>query len=96
MPTAPLPETPVAATGEHSVGFLDIGTNSIRLLLVRFYPNHSFAVLTEHKETVRLGEGEFRKNRLQPEAMRRASLVCEKFAEIARSRGAEQIGRAHV
>jgi exopolyphosphatase/guanosine-5'-triphosphate,3'-diphosphate pyrophosphatase len=91
MPTAPLPETPVAATGEHSVGFLDIGTNSMRLLLVRFYPNHSFAVLTEQKETVRLGEGEFRKNRLQPEAMRRASLVCAKFAEIARSRGAERI-----
>src|SRR6476620_1839127 len=73
---------------EHVVGFIDLGTNSIRLLLVRINANHSFTVLSEQKETLRLGEGEFRRNTLQPEAMRRASLVCARFAEIARSRGA--------
>src|SRR5262249_44650669 len=45
----------------------------------------------EQKETVRLGEGEFRRSTLQPEAMRRAGLVCARFAEIARSRGAAQV-----
>jgi exopolyphosphatase/guanosine-5'-triphosphate,3'-diphosphate pyrophosphatase len=77
--------------GEHVVGFIDLGTNSIRLLLVRINANHSFTVLSEQKETVRLGEGEFRRNTLQPEAMRRASLVCARFAEIARSRGATEV-----
>lgn len=78
-------------SGEHTVGFIDMGTNSIRLLLVRINPNHSFTVIGEQKETVRLGEGEFRQNLLQPEAMRRAGMVCAKFAEIARSRGAEHV-----
>lgn len=77
--------------GEHTVGFIDLGTNSIRLLLVRINANHSFTVIAEQKETVRLGEGEFRRNLLQPEAMRRAGMVCQKFAEIARSRGAEHV-----
>ena len=74
---------------EHVVGFIDLGTNSVRLLLVRLNPNHSYTVLSEQKETVRLGEGEFRRNTLQPDAMRRAGLVCARFAEIARSRGAQ-------
>ncbi|MGQ0635204.1 MAG: Ppx/GppA phosphatase family protein [Planctomycetaceae bacterium] len=78
-------------TGEHIAGFIDLGTNSIRLLIVRINPNHSFTVLSEQKETVRLGEGEFRRNLLQPAAMRRAGLVCAKFAEIARSRGAQHV-----
>ncbi len=82
------------ATGlaaEQIVGFIDLGTNSVRLLIVRLNPNHSYTVLSEQKETVRLGEGEFRRNILQPEAMRRAGLVCARFAEIARSRGAREV-----
>jgi exopolyphosphatase/guanosine-5'-triphosphate,3'-diphosphate pyrophosphatase len=83
--------TPGTTNGEQIVGFLDIGTNSIRLLLVRFSAGHSFTVLSEQKETVRLGEGEFERSLLQPEAMRRAGLVCARFVQIARSRGAERI-----
>jgi exopolyphosphatase/guanosine-5'-triphosphate,3'-diphosphate pyrophosphatase len=80
------------ARGEHTVGFIDLGTNSVRLLLVRINAtNHSFIVLSEEKETVRLGEGEFRRNTLQPDAMRRACLVCARFAESARSRGATEV-----
>jgi exopolyphosphatase/guanosine-5'-triphosphate,3'-diphosphate pyrophosphatase len=77
--------------GGHIVGFIDLGTNSVRLLLVRINPNHSYTVLAEQKETVRLGEGEFRRSLLQPPAMRRAGLVCARFAEIARSRGATEV-----
>ena len=82
---------PVETRAEHTVGFIDLGTNSVRLLLVRINSNHSYTVLSEQKETVRLGEGEFRRNTLQPEAMRRAGLVCTRFAEIARSRGASEV-----
>ncbi len=87
-PSAPL--LPESRT-EHTVGFIDLGTNSVRLLLVRINSNHSYTVLSEQKETVRLGEGEFRRNTLQPDAMRRAGLVCARFAEIARSRGAGEV-----
>jgi exopolyphosphatase/guanosine-5'-triphosphate,3'-diphosphate pyrophosphatase len=77
--------------GEHIAGFIDLGTNSVRLLLVRINANHSYTVLAEQKETVRLGEGEFRRSILQPRAMRRAGLVCARFAEMARSRGATEV-----
>lgn len=70
---------------------MDIGTNSVRLLLVRINANHSYATLTQQKEVVRLGEGEFVAQYLQPEAMDRATLVCRKFAELSRSYGAAEI-----
>ena len=73
------------------VAFMDIGTNSVRLLIVRVKSNHSYATLTQQKEMVRLGEGEFVDHYLQPGAMDRAVLVCRKFAELARSYDAEEI-----
>ena len=79
------------AGAEHIVGFMDLGTNAARLLLVRITPNHSYTVITQQKEFVRLGEGEFSENTLQPAAMDRAVLVCRKFADLARSFGAEEI-----
>jgi exopolyphosphatase/guanosine-5'-triphosphate,3'-diphosphate pyrophosphatase len=73
------------------VGFIDLGTNSIRLLLVRIYFNKSYIILSERKETIRLGEGGFQREKLRPEAMDRAVVVCQKFAAMARSQGAQEI-----
>jgi exopolyphosphatase/guanosine-5'-triphosphate,3'-diphosphate pyrophosphatase len=73
------------------VALIDIGTNSIRLLLVRINPNQSFSILNQEKEVVRLGEGEFVDHHLQPQAMERAVLVCSKFGEMARAYEASEI-----
>jgi exopolyphosphatase/guanosine-5'-triphosphate,3'-diphosphate pyrophosphatase len=73
------------------VSFIDIGTNSVRLLLVRINSNQSYATITQQKEVVRLGEGEFIDQYLQPEAMNRAVLVCRKFVELSQSYGAKEI-----
>jgi len=73
------------------VAFIDIGTNSVRVLIVRIRPNHSFAVLNSQKETIRLGDHEFGERRLQKAAMDRAVLVCRRFRELARTLGAEEI-----
>ncbi len=70
---------------------MDIGTNSARLLLARINPNHTFTTLTQQKETVRLGEGEFALHRLTATAMQRAVQVCSRFARMARSFGAKEI-----
>jgi exopolyphosphatase/guanosine-5'-triphosphate,3'-diphosphate pyrophosphatase len=54
--------------------------------VVRFAADHSWAVLSMQKETVRLGEGEFGDVRLlQPAAMERAATVCARFADLARA-----------
>jgi len=76
---------------ERIVGFIDLGTNSVRLLLVRINRDKSYTILSQRKETVRLGEGEFITRRLQPEAMDRAVLVCQNFTQMARSKGAEEV-----
>jgi exopolyphosphatase/guanosine-5'-triphosphate,3'-diphosphate pyrophosphatase len=73
------------------VAFIDIGTNSIRLLLVRINPNGSFQPLTKQKETVRLGDKEFIDRILQPQAIERAVIVCKKFMELARAYRAEEV-----
>lgn len=75
---------------EQVVAFIDIGTNSIRLLVVRLNPNQSFTILTRQKQVVRLGEGEFETDEISTEAMDRAVLVAKTFTELARSFGATE------
>ncbi len=68
-----------------TVAYLDIGTNSARLMVVRIEADRSWSVVTMQKESVRLGEGEFGETRaLRPEAMERAAAVCARFADLAR------------
>ena len=78
-------------SSEHVAAFVDVGTNSIRLMLVRIQPSHAYAVISQQREQVRLGEDEFVAGRLQAAAMERAVLVCKSFAELARSYGAAGI-----
>ncbi len=73
------------------VGFIDIGTNSIRLILVRLNPNYSYSILREDKEVVRLGENVFKKNILEPNTMDRAVLVCKKLLEVAKGFSASEL-----
>jgi exopolyphosphatase / guanosine-5'-triphosphate,3'-diphosphate pyrophosphatase len=73
------------------VAFMDIGTNSIRLYVVRISPNLSWSVLTRQKQVVRLGEGEFGDDPvITPEAMDRAVQVCHRFHDLARAHGATE------
>lgn len=78
-------------TKEKSVAFLDIGTNSVRLLLVRINPNLTYTTISLQREPVRLGEGEFTDGYLRPEAINRAMVVCKQFADMARSNDAKEI-----
>jgi exopolyphosphatase/guanosine-5'-triphosphate,3'-diphosphate pyrophosphatase len=67
------------------VSFIDIGTNSVRLFVVRLNPNHSYSILTQQKQQVRLGEGEFEEEEILPEAIERLVIVCKKLTELART-----------
>jgi exopolyphosphatase / guanosine-5'-triphosphate,3'-diphosphate pyrophosphatase len=67
------------------VSFIDIGTNSVRLLVVRLNPNHSYSILSQQKQQVRLGEGEFDNEEILPEATERLIIVCKKLSELART-----------
>ena len=67
------------------VSFIDIGTNSVRLLVVRLNPNHSYTILSRQKQQVRLGEGEFEEEEIQADAVERLTVVCRRFTDLART-----------
>lgn len=87
-----MPDRNFMEPNEHKVvAFIDLGTNSARLLIIRLNPNCSYSVLTQQKEVVRLGEGEFADNILTPDAITRTVIVLSRFAEIALSFKASEI-----
>ncbi len=73
------------------VAFIDIGTNSISLLLARIHPDKTYAVLDKREEIVRLGEGEFIDQSIQPAAIQRAVEVCGNYVNLARRAQADEI-----
>ena len=76
---------------ERVIAFIDLGTNSARLLIVHLYDNYSYRILRQHKITVRLGEDEFVSGYLTDEAMNRAIVVCRGFYETALNFSAVEI-----
>ncbi len=72
------------------VGFIDIGTNSVRLLAARIHGDGTYRILSRQKQAVRLGEGTL-DGMLTEEAIDRTVLACGRFAALARSFGAEEI-----
>jgi exopolyphosphatase / guanosine-5'-triphosphate,3'-diphosphate pyrophosphatase len=70
---------------------IDIGSNSIKLVVVDAASADSFAVLARDKETVRLGHETLREGFLSPEAVERAAECVKRFRSIAEARGAERV-----
>jgi exopolyphosphatase/guanosine-5'-triphosphate,3'-diphosphate pyrophosphatase len=72
------------AASSSSVGLIDLGSNSIRLLVFRINPNKSYTMLTRHKQMIRLGEGSFSSRLLSEGAIKRATDAMLNMAEICR------------
>jgi exopolyphosphatase/guanosine-5'-triphosphate,3'-diphosphate pyrophosphatase len=70
---------------------IDIGSNSIKIVVVEATTSESFAVLGREKESVRLGHETLRNGELSPEAIERAADTIGRFRSIAETRGAEKI-----
>lgn len=70
---------------------IDIGSNSIKLVVVDAAASDSFAVLTREREMVRLGHETLLKGHIGRAAMLRAAECIKRFRLIAEARGAESI-----
>src|ERR1051325_1226856 len=70
---------------------IDIGTNSLHMIVVRVRTDLSFEVIDREKEMVRLGAGGLDGRSLTPEAMHAALQVLSKFRRLAESHGVDQI-----
>src|SRR4030095_12666141 len=70
---------------------LDIGSNSIHLIVVETDQEKPFRVLTRGKEVVRLGRSAARERRLSSSAIDRAVACIRRFRLRAQSYGAEEL-----
>lgn len=83
--------TPLPAT-DPRIAAIDIGTNSIRLLVARASGSDGgLTTLLDESETVRLGAGVERTGRLDPARIERAVAVVGRFHQLARDQRASPI-----
>lgn len=64
------------------VAIIDIGSNSIRLVLFQIYKNHSFRVIDDIKENPRLGEGIFVEGLMKESNMNKALDTLKLFRSL--------------
>src|ERR1051325_11729515 len=70
---------------------IDIGTNSIHLVIVRAVQGQHLEIIDREKEMVRLGSGTLRKHMLSKETIDRAITTLRRFKKMAEANRAERI-----
>jgi exopolyphosphatase/guanosine-5'-triphosphate,3'-diphosphate pyrophosphatase len=81
-----------AVEQERILAAIDIGTNSIHMVVVRIDPAlPAFTIIAKEKDTVRLGARDPKTGDLTPQAMDRAIAALQRCQELAKSLNAEQI-----
>ena len=73
------------------IAAIDIGTNSLHMIVVRVRPDLSFEIIDREKEMVRLGAGGLDGRALTPEVMHAALQVLSKFRRLAQSHRVDRI-----
>lgn len=77
---------------ERILAAIDIGTNSIHMVVVRIDPTlPAFTIIAKEKDTVRLGDRDPKTGELTLVAMQRAIATLQRCQELAKSFNAEQI-----
>jgi exopolyphosphatase/guanosine-5'-triphosphate,3'-diphosphate pyrophosphatase len=77
-----------ATTSHHTVpryAAIDVGTNSIRLVVAEASDNGAYRVIDDEKETTRLGRGLFASGRLTMSAMKRSVRAIARMKQIAQA-----------
>ncbi|MCQ2078435.1 MAG: Ppx/GppA family phosphatase [archaeon] len=74
-----------------SVAFIDVGTNSIHLLIVSFYEGSLGTPVFSEKESVRMGKSLYETGRIDDETLEKARVVLSKFAQISQEKGCSEI-----
>ena len=73
------------------IAAIDIGTNSVHMIVVQVRPDLSFEVVDREKAMVRLGAGGLDGRALTPEAMSAALQALSKFKRLAESHRVDEI-----
>ncbi len=82
---APPPGLSTASPFPEVLAAIDIGTNSIHMVVARVAGNDRFEVITRLKEMVRLGSGQGEMKHLEPDAIDRAVAALTRCRQLADS-----------
>jgi len=80
-----------AGTQTKRLGAIDVGTNSLRLVIAEAHPDGNYRVLDDEKEITRLGAGLGATGRLADDTMQRSATVIGRMREIARGFHCERV-----
>ncbi len=72
-------------------GAIDVGTNSIHLLMVEISPEGDFTILGRDKEMVQLGKGGFVRHVLTARAMNDGVATLKRFMKMTRLKGIQRV-----
>lgn len=70
---------------------IDIGTNSIHMVLAEVLPDGGYKILDRFKDITRLGDGAFATRRLSDEAMERALAILKTLVTLAHNKGFDRM-----
>ncbi len=73
------------------IAAIDIGTNSIHMVIAEATRGDGFAVLDREREVVQVGRGSFLDGRLRGVAMKRTAAALRRFVQLARRHSVERI-----
>ena len=74
-----------------TIAAIDIGSNSLKLVIVKAAASDSFTIIQQERERVRLGHETLRSRLLSPEAINLSAEAIAKFRSIAESRESDVI-----
>ena len=73
-----------------TVAFIDVGTNSIHMIVVGFRGDSLGTVIFHDKETIRMGRSLYERGVLDSDTIAKAAFVLQKFSAIAKEHGASE------
>lgn len=93
IPPASAPEriTPASGDAPTRIAAIDVGTNSIRLIVAEAGPDGAYRVLDDEKEVARLGRGLDRTGRIDERAMEQAAFAVARMKRIAEGYGVRAV-----
>lgn len=74
-----------------AVAAIDIGSNSIRMVVAQVFADGTFEILDRLQQALHLGQETFRKGRLSAQTMRAAILVLRNYQEVLRTYDVQQV-----
>lgn len=76
---------------QERIGIIDLGSNTTRLVVIGYTPHHSYRLLDEVRETVRLAEGVGEDGNLKPAPIERGVEAMKLFNSFCKSTGVTKV-----